>query len=258
VDLGIAGRTALVTASSKGIGKACAELLAANGANVIMCARGAEQLEAAAAEVRRVGRAGVLAVPADITRAEQVEALLARARDEFSVIDILVAIGGSPKRGGLDDITEEDLLQAFHMSVLALFRLAKALLPAMRARRWGRVVTVQSRAVREPIPELLSSVATRPGVVGMLKYLSKEVAQDGVLVNTVVPGRILTDRFRAGTAASSLGAEAYLQSKLSDIPVRRLGTPEEVASAVAFLCSERASYINGAVLQVDGGVINAI
>lgn len=258
MDLGIAGKTALVTASSKGIGKACAALLAAQGANVVMCARGRSQLDLAASEVKAAAKADVLAMPADVTQSDQVHALVAKALEKFQSVDILVAIGGSPKRGGFDAITEDDLLQAFEMSVLAIFRLVKAVLPSMRARRWGRIVTVQSRAVREPIPELVSSVATRPGVAGLFKYLSKETARDGILVNTVVPGRILTDRFKGGTAASALGAEEYLRSKLADIPVGRLGSAEEIANAVAFLCSERASYINGAALQVDGGVINAI
>lgn len=257
MDLGIAGRTALITASSKGIGKACALELARQGAKVIMCARGRTQLEAAAAEIRTITQADVMAVPADLTRADDIDSLIIAAEERHGGIDILVSIGGSPKRGGFQAITEEDLRDAFEMSVIAAFRLLRRVLPGMRARGWGRIVTVQSRAVREPIPDLVTSVATRPGVNGLFKYLSKEVAADGVLLNTIVPGRIMTDRFKGGQELAS-DRQLYTASKLGDIPVGRFGQPEDIAGIVAFLCSERASYINGTTVQVDGGVINAI
>jgi len=198
MDLGIAGRTALITASSKGIGKACAMELASQGTNIVMCARGRAQLEQAAEEVRAVARGEVTAIPADLTSAKDIDALIDAAEKRHGGIDILVSIGGSPKRGGFDAITEQDLRDAFEMSVIAAFRLLNRTLPGMRARGWGRVVTVQSRAVREPIPDLVTSIATRPGVNGLFKYLSKEVAGDGVLLNTIVPGRIMTDRFKGG------------------------------------------------------------
>lgn len=258
MDLGIAGRTALVTASSKGIGYACAMELAKQGVNVIMCARDHARLELSATAVREVAQGGsVMAMPADLTSAEDINALVDAAERQFGSIDILVSIGGSPKRGGFDTITEDDLRDAFEMSVIAAFRLLKRTLPSMRAKGWGRIVTVQSRSVREPIPDLMTSVATRPGVNGLFKYLSKEVAGDGVLLNTIVPGRIMTDRFKGGQEQASDG-QAYTAGKLASIPVGRFGQPEEIAAAVAFLCSERASYINGSVLQVDGGVINAL
>lgn len=257
MDLGIAGRTALITASSKGIGKACAMELASQGANVVMCARGRQQLELAAEEVRAAARGDVTAIPADLTSARDIDALVEAAERRHGGIDILVSIGGSPKRGGFDAITEQDLRDAFEMSVIAAFRLLTRTLPGMRARGWGRVVTVQSRAVREPIPDLVTSVATRPGVNGLFKYLSKEMAGDGVLLNTIVPGRIMTDRFKGGQDLAA-DSQAYTAGKLAGIPVGRFGQPEDIAGAVAFLCSERASYINGTALQVDGGVINAI
>lgn len=258
MDLGITGRTALVTASSKGIGQACALELAKQGANVVMCARGQAPLEAAADAVRAVAQGGqVLALPADLTREADIDALVGAAQRQFGGVDILVSIGGSPKRGGFAAITEQDLRDAFEMSVIAAFRLLHRVLPGMRAQGWGRVVTVQSRSVREPIPDLVTSVATRPGVNGLFKYLSKEVAADGVLLNTIVPGRIMTDRFKGGQVHAG-DSQAYTAGKLAGIPVGRFGQPEEIAAAVAFLCSERASYINGAALQVDGGVINAL
>lgn len=260
MDLGIRGRVALVTASSDGIGKRVALMLAAEGARIVLCARGAERLAATERDVATIaGAENVLAVRADLTVADDIARLHREALARFGAIDIVVLIGGSPKRGGLFDVEEDDLRAAFEMTVMPAFRLIRAALPGMRARRWGRIVTVQARSVREPIPDLVTSVATRPGVAGLLKYVANEAGGDGVLVNTIVPGRIDTERFREGTERASAGGDAaYLAKKLGDIPLGRLGTPDEVASAVCFLVSERASYINGAALQVDGGVIKAI
>jgi 3-oxoacyl-[acyl-carrier protein] reductase len=259
MDLGIAGRTMMVTASSSGIGKQCALALAREGARVVMCARTPSKLADAAAEVAAIaGPANVLAVPADLGNGASIDALCAEALQRFGAIDGLAFIGGSPRRGGPTDITESDLLEAFQGSVVAAFRLVRHLLPGMRERGWGRIVTVQSRAVREPIPQLVTSVCTRPGVAGLFKYLSNETARDGVVVNVVVPGRINTERFRQGAQAAGGGATQYVQGKIAEVPVGRLGEAHEVAAAVCFLMSDAASYINGASLQVDGGAIRAI
>jgi 3-oxoacyl-[acyl-carrier protein] reductase len=257
MDLGIRGKTALVTASSNGIGKCCALSLAREGAKVVMCARGADRLVAAAAEVADIaGPENVLAQPADLASGKDIAALCEAARRRFGGVEILVFVGGSPRRGGFPAATDADLREAFEVTVVAAYRLFQELLPAMRERKWGRVVTVQSRAVKEPIPDLITSVATRPGVAGLFKYLANEVAGDGVLLNTVVPGRINTDRFRQGLAQAA--SDDYLAQKLREVPVGRLGEPQEVANAVCFLASQPASYINGATLQVDGGAIRAI
>ena len=258
MDLGIRGRVALVTASSKGIGRQCALALAAEGARIVLCARTAETLEATRAEVAAVaGADNVHAAVADLSKAADIERLCNDAAARFGKVDICVFIGGSPQRGGFDAITDEHLIEAFELSVLAGMRLARRLLPGMRERRWGRMVTVQSRAVREPIPQLLTSAATRPGVAGLFKYLSNEAAADGVLINTIVPGRINTERFHKGAAMAAGGTEAYIKGKLGELPIARLGEAQEIADAVCFLVSERASYINGASLQVDGGAIKA-
>ena len=259
MDLGIAGRTMMVTASSSGIGKQCALMLADEGARVVMCARTPAKLAEAAAEVARIaGDANVLALPADLGDGASIDALCSDALQRFGVVDGLVFIGGSPRRGGIADITEADLVDAFQGSVVAAFRLVSRLLPGMRERGWGRIVTVQSRAVREPIPQLVTSVCTRPGVAGLFKYLSNETARDGVVVNVVVPGRIDTARFRQGAEVAGGGASQYVQGKVAEVPVGRLGEAREVAAAVCFLMSDSASYINGASLQVDGGAIRAI
>ncbi|WP_151448634.1 SDR family oxidoreductase [Lacisediminimonas profundi] len=259
MDLGLKGKIALVTASSNGIGKQCALALAAEGARIVMCARNAERLEAAAQEVTQLaGEGNVLAVQADLSSAADIDRLCNAANERFGQVDILVFIGGSPKRGGFAEVSDADLLEAFDVTVLAGFRLTRKLVPGMRQRKWGRVVTVQARSVREPIPDLVTSVATRPGVAGLFKYLANEAGQDGVLVNVIVPGPINTDRFKKGAEEAKGGADDYVRMKVGGIPVGRLGEAHEIASAVCFLVSEQASYINGVALQVDGGVIKAI
>jgi 3-oxoacyl-[acyl-carrier protein] reductase len=254
MDLGIRGRTAIITAASRGIGYACAETLAQEGAHIVICARGAQALAEAADRIRKKTQARVLAQPADITCASDVQRLAEAAVAEFGTIDVLIAIGGSPPRGTFAEIDETLLAQGFEMTVLPLFRLINAVLPSMRAQKWGRILAVQSRSVREPIAALTVSNATRPGAAGLLKDLSQQLARDGILVNTVLPGRIMTDRFRQGAR----GDDSYITQQALELPIGRIGTAQEVADAVAFLASERASYINGVTLAVDGGLIRSI
>jgi 3-oxoacyl-[acyl-carrier protein] reductase len=196
----------------------------------------------------------VLAHPADVTKVEDVQRITEVAVAEFGSVDMLVAIGGSPPRGSFAETDEIRLKQGFDMTVLALYRLIHAVLPHMRARKWGRIVAVQSRSVKEPIPALTVSNATRPGAAGLLKDLSQELARDGILLNTVLPGRILTDRLREAAAAD----QSYLERQALELPIGRLGFAQEVADAIVFLASERASYINGVTLAVDGGLIRSI
>jgi 3-oxoacyl-[acyl-carrier protein] reductase len=254
MDLGIAGKTALVTAASRGIGYACAETLAQEGAHVVMCARGAPALAQAAERIREKTGARVLEQAADVTHADDIARLGALAESELGGVDVLVAIGGSPPRGSFAETDEGRLRQGFEMTVLALYRLISAVLPHMRAKKWGRIVAVQSRSVREPIPALTVSNATRPGAAGLLKDLSQELAGDGILLNTVLPGRILTDRLRE-TASSD---PCHLERQRLELPIARLGSAQEVADVIVFLASERASYVNGVTLAVDGGLIRSI
>jgi 3-oxoacyl-[acyl-carrier protein] reductase len=254
MDLGITGKTALVTAASRGIGYACAETLAQEGAHVVICARGTAALTQAAERIRDNTGGRVLAHPADVTKADDIQRITELAVAEFGSVDVLVAIGGSPPRGSFAETDETRLKQGFDMTVLALYRLIHAVLPHMRARKWGRIVAVQSRSVKEPIPALTVSNATRPGAAGLLKDLSQELARDGILLNTVLPGRILTDRLREAATAD----QSYLERQAVELPIGRVGSAQEVADAVAFLASARASYINGVTLAVDGGLIRSI
>jgi 3-oxoacyl-[acyl-carrier protein] reductase len=258
MDLGLRGKTALVTAASKGMGKACALGFAGEGARVAMCARTENDLRAAAEEVRSKTGAEVLAVPADVTRAADVERLVRQVNEQFGGVDILVANAGGPPRGRFDELTDEQWTAAFELSLLSVVRLVRAVLPTMRQRRWGRIVTIQSTSVKQPIDGLLLSNGVRPGVAGLMKTLAGEVGKDNILVNTVCPGRILTDRFLGGAKGSGLSPEQYVARHSGDIPLGRVGTPEEFANVVVFLASERASYVTGVAIQVDGGVVRGL
>jgi 3-oxoacyl-[acyl-carrier protein] reductase len=258
MDLGLRGKTAIVTAASKGMGKACAVGLAAEGARVVMCARTETDLRSSADEVRAKTGAEVVAIAADVTRADQVTALVARAREVFGGVDVLVANAGGPPRGRFDELSDEQWYGAFELSLLSVVRLVREVLPSMRQRRWGRIVTIQSTSVKQPIDGLDLSNGVRPGVAGLTKTLAAELGRDNILVNTVCPGRILTDRLLGGARQAGLSREEYLAKAGDDIPLGRVGTPEEFANVVVFLASEKASYVTGVALQVDGGLVRGL
>lgn len=258
MDLGLGGKAALVTAASKGMGKACALGLAAEGARVAMCARTERDLRAAADEVRARTGAEVIAIPADVTSADQVQALVKGTRAAFGGIDILVANAGGPPRGYFDELADEQWYGAFEVSLLSVVRLIREVLPSMRERRWGRIITIQSSSVKQPIDGLDLSNAIRPGTAGLMKTLSSELGRDNILVNTVCPGRILTDRLLGGARQAGVPTEEYLVKAGADVPLGRVGTPEEFANVVVFLASERASYVTGVALQVDGGLVRGL
>jgi 3-oxoacyl-[acyl-carrier protein] reductase len=258
MDLGLRNKVALVTAASKGMGKASAMGLAAEGARVAMCARTAADLETAAAEVRAKTGAEVFAMPADVTRADQVTALVEKVTERLGGVDILVANSGGPPRGQFEEMTDEQWMAAVDISLMSTVRLIRAVLPSMKARRWGRILTIQSSSVKQPIPELLLSNSVRPGVAGLMKTLASQLGGYNILVNTVCPGKIMTDRFMGGLGPSGLSREKYLEATSAEIPLGRIGTPEEFANVVVFLASERASYLTGVTLQVDGGLVRGL
>jgi 3-oxoacyl-[acyl-carrier protein] reductase len=258
MDLGLKGKAALVTAASKGMGRACAMGLAAEGARVLICARTEADVQRAAAEIRAKTGGEVVAMAADVTRAEDVKALGARARDAFGGVDVLIANCGGPPRGGLEEVSDEQWVGAFEVSLLSVVRLIREVLPGMRARRWGRVLTIQSVSVKQPVDGLLLSNAIRPGVLGLAKTLAPELGRDNITINVLCPGRILTDRLLSGVHQSGLPMEEYLKRSAADIPLGRIGTPEEFANVAVFLASERASYVTGVGLQIDGGVVRGL
>lgn len=257
MDLGLKGKVALVTAASKGMGRACAVAFGGEGARVAMCARTEADLREAADQVRKTG-AEVLALPADVTRAADVKTLVGRVTGAFGGVDILVANAGGPPRGFFDELSDDQWQGAFELSLLSTVRLIREVLPSMRARRWGRILTIQSVSVKQPLPELLLSNAVRPGVAGLMKTLASQLGKDNITVNTVCPGRIMTDRFLSGMKTQGLSRDDYLSRQSTDVPLGRIGTPEEFASVVVFLASERASYVTGVAIQVDGGLVRGL
>jgi 3-oxoacyl-[acyl-carrier protein] reductase len=262
MDLGLKGKVAIVAAASKGMGKASAMGLAAEGARVTMCARTEADLIVAANEIREKTEAEVLALPADVTRLADIQRVVAKTVEAFGGVDILVANAGGPPPGGFDQMTDADWQAAFELNLLSTIRFIREVLPHMRKKRWGRILNIQSSSVKQPIAGLILSNGIRPGVAGMSKTLAAELGKDNILINTVCPGRILTDRLRShmGGRAKQAGKtfEEYLPQVTADIPLGRVGSPEEFANMVVFLASERASYVTCATIQVDGGLIRSI
>lgn len=258
MDLGLKGKVALVTAASKGMGRACAMGFAAEGARVAICARSEGDVKAAADDIRTKARAEVLAMTADVTKAADVKHLVARTIQTFGGIDVLVANCGGPPRGRLEEMTDEQWYGAFEVSLLSVVRLIREVLPSMRAKQWGRILTIQSVSVKQPVEGLLLSNAVRPGVAGLVKTLSADLGKDNITINAVCPGRIMTDRFLGGAKQSGLPVDEYVARSSTEIPLGRIGTPEEFANVLVFLGSERASYVTGVSIQVDGGVVKGI
>jgi 3-oxoacyl-[acyl-carrier protein] reductase len=258
MDLGLRGKVALVTAASKGMGKACAVGLAVEGARVAMCARNEGDLKAAVEEVKATSKGDVVGIAADVTKLDHVRMLVGRVKDALGAPDILIANCGGPPRGYFDEFGDEAWYGAVEVSLMSTVRLIREVLPGMRAKRWGRILTIQSVSVKQPLPELLLSNAVRPGVAGMMKTLAAQLGKENILVNTLCPGRILTDRLLGGLKGSGLSREEYLARQGAEIPLGRVGTAEEFANVAVFLASERASYVTGVAIQVDGGLVRGL
>ena len=258
MDLGLNGKVALVGASSKGLGKACALAVAGEGARVTMCARTGADLDAAAADVRRETGAEVLAVPADLTTAADIQRVVAATVERFGGVDVLVANSGGPALGRFADFTDDDWHQALEAVTLNFVRFVREVVPHMRRSRWGRIVAIQSSSVKQPVEGIDLSNGLRPGIAGLMKAITPDLAKDNITINLVLPGRFLTARI-SPEAGRSPEQDAELQAQLAPlaaaIPLGRLGDPGELGSLVAFLASTQASYITSGVYQVDGGLI---
>ena len=257
MDYGIEGRVALVAASSKGLGKACAMGLAREGAKVALCARNDDELQSAAQEIRSATGAEVFAQAADMTRPDDIEGLIGAARGHFGRIDILVTNAGGPPPGQFMDFSDDDWLAALNLNLLSTIRLIRGVMPQMQAQQWGRIVNITSVTVKQPFEALLLSNVARAGVVTLSKTLSNQLAKDNVLINTVCPGIILTDRVKQVThnmaETQGISEDAALQAYVSPIPMGRAGQPAEFADLVVFLSSERCSYITGTVTRSTAG-----
>jgi 3-oxoacyl-[acyl-carrier protein] reductase len=247
LELGLNGRTAIVGGASAGIGLACAESLVGEGANVALFARGREALE------REAERLGALAVVGDAARAADLERLVEQTLERFGGIDVLVLNSGGPPRARAIEVTDRQVEDAVALLLLSAVRLVRLCRPHLEASGHGRVIAITSSAVKEPIDNLALSNAVRPGLTGWLKTVARELGAAGVTVNAVAPGRIDTARLR-----EVYGESGPSEADLETIPLRRLGAPRELGDVVCFLASDRAAYVTGATIAVDGGLTRGL
>lgn len=262
MNLGIAGKTAIVSAASRGIGKAIALGLAREGVNMVICARNEAGLRRTAQEIEAAHSVKVIPIIADLTKGSEVKSLIEETMDRFGWIDILITNAGGPPTGPSLSFTDLDWEHAMILNLLSTVRLCREVIPIMKKQGWGRIVNMVSVAARQPLKDMVLSNSIRAAVLGLSKTLSQEVAADNITVNSICPGWILTDRLesivRKRAETQHITYESALAGITADIPMKRCGTPEEVANLAIFLTSERASYITGTSIQVDGGLIKGL
>lgn len=262
MDFGLRDRVAIVAAASRGIGFAAALELAREGARVFLCSRDKEHAREAAGKIHAETGSEVVGIRADVTSDEDAERFVSAARDAAGRIDICVTNAGGPPATTFDQTDLDMYRKAFELNALSAIRLARLVVPDMRKQKWGRLINITSISVKQPIEGLLLSNTVRAGLTGWAKTLSTEIAADGVTVNNVAPGYTLTERQDELAASRSRGSgkskEEMIAGWAEQIPMRRLASAEEIAAAIAFLASERAGYITGVTLQVDGGWVRGL
>jgi 3-oxoacyl-[acyl-carrier protein] reductase len=262
MDLGLKGKIALVAAASRGLGRAVAEELAAEGAALVICSRNAETINQTASEIRQATGAEILALECDVSQAGEVARLVQSGIERFGRIDILVTNSGGPPAGQFESFSIEQWEAATRLLLHSAVELARQVLPGMKERRWGRILNITSIAVKQPVDNLILSNSLRAAVTGMARTLANEVAAFGVTVNNIMPGYTRTERVeelaRMMAEKEGITAAEFVARWEKEIPLRRLGEPREFAALAAFLVSDRASYITGTSIPVDGGWIKSL
>jgi 3-oxoacyl-[acyl-carrier protein] reductase len=262
MDLGLKGRGVIVAASSQGIGLATAEAFAREGAQVAMCARTEKTLVEAADKLRSETGAEIYAEALDVTDGNAVQRFTEQVAKRFGRIDVCVANAGGPPAKNFLSIPAEEWRKAVELNLMSTVHLAKAAIPYMQRHRWGRIITITSISVKQPIADLVLSNSVRAAVVGLVKSLSNEFGKDGILVNNVAPGYTATERLQELAQVRALAAgkssQAICDTWAAETPVRRLGNPKEIADVIVWLASERASYVTGQTILADGGIYRGL
>lgn len=262
MDLGLTNKVALVAAGSRGLGRAVAEELAAEGASLVLCARDTRTLDETAAAIAKSSDAHVLAIPTDVTVTDDIKRVVEAGVERFGRIDILVTNAGGPPAGRFEQLTHEQWEVAIRLTLFSAIELTRQVLPGMKERRWGRILNITSIAVKQPVENLLLSNSLRAGLTGFARTLANEVAADGITVNNIMPGYTRTERLdelaQMMAEKQGISADEFRGKWEKEIPMGRLGEPREFAALATFLVSERASYITGTSIQVDGGWIKSL
>ncbi len=262
MELGLRNKIALVTASSQGLGRAAAESLAREGATVVISSRNKKLLEQTAAEIAEATKAEVFPFRADVSISKEIKKLVSAVVKQFGTIHILVNNAGGPPVESFDRLTDDSWEDGVNLTMMSVIRLVREVLPLMQKQHWGRIITLNSVVAKQPIPELVISSTLRPGLIGLHKVLAAQYAKDGILINTVCPGFIMTKRqeeiSRVRSAKAKMTVEEYIAGQTKEIPLGRYGTPQEIGDVVAFLASTRASFLTGATLSVDGGMTKGL